>query len=384
MNNVVIEHFLREWFCGPLNLCFRIREFGYSLGPLRRAPFRRDTYALEGFLLEFGKLAKRGFRKLNALLSIASYSNLEMDEPIYDALHYDFDCEWDPSRAVSAAVEFARSLRERFGCDAVIYTTGFKGAHVVIPLKAPTDWEGYELTWRALIAPYKYVFRGLVDDNMLQPNRLDRVPFTYNCKLVNGEPKSAYTRIVTLDGKPLKPDDFNWSLYEPLDITQVEVVRVELPAVPKPKVVVLRRRRRGQKEPLPPTVEGLAGSEVVPPCMRNIIDAFMKAGNLDHYQRVALALYLKWVGFSVDDIVEFFKRHAKDFNERVTRYQVEYLYGLRGSKKDFLPYSCSKLKGLGICLGCGWDRNPVTFTYKCAAVPDNIIQRFFNTVKKVI
>ncbi len=44
-------------------------------------------------------------------------------------------------------------------------------------------------------------------------------------------------------------------------------------------------------------------------------------------------------------------------------------------------YSCRKLKELGICLDCGWNRNPVTYTYSRAQVPEEIKQRFFNTVK---
>ncbi len=400
MFTVEFTQFLREWFCGPLNLCYRFREFGYCVGPLKKAPFVREPYALEGFLLKFRGLVEYGdgrekkeeksgrrrdwFRELNAFLGIASYDNDDLKNPIYDALHYDFDWEEDPSKAVSVAFEFARSLKERFGCDSVIYLSGIRGAHVVVPLKAPTDWEGYELTWRALIAPYKFLPKKLIDDNMLQHNRLDRIPFTYNIKVVKeGDVERVvrgYSRIVLLNGKPLSPGDFSWDLFEPLDITQVEVYRVMLPEVPRPKPIRVRGRRRpGVK--LPSSIEELVSSEAVPPCVRNLIDAFMKAGDLDHYQRMALVLYLKWVGFSVDDVVEFFKRYARDFNERITRYQVEYLYGMRGSKKDYLMYSCRKLKELGICLECGWDRNPITYTYRKAEVNPEVMERFYNLLK---
>ncbi len=257
MPNTTLELFLRKWFCGPLNLCYRIREFGFTLDPLKseEVRFHRGPYTLEGFLLEFRRLVEEGdrwrkkkgsgrkrdwFRRLNAFMGIASYSDDEMNDPIYDALHYDLDCEEDPSRALSVAVEWVRKLKDTYGCDAVIYTTGFKGVHVVIPLKAPTDWEGYRLTYHALIGLSREA-RVLNDWSMLQPNRLDRIPFTWNHKVVDRKPRSAHVRIITLNGKPLKPEEFEWSLYEPLDITQVEVLKV-VADVPKPKVV---RPKRG-------------------------------------------------------------------------------------------------------------------------------------------
>ena len=77
-----------------------------------------------------------------------------------------------------------------------------------------------------------------------------------------------------------------------------------------------------------------------------------------------LVLYLKWLGYDKEEVIEFFARHARDYKERVTRYQVEYLYGLRGSRKNYKMYSCKKMKELGLCLGCGWDRNPLTYTVR--------------------
>ncbi len=257
MTDASLELFLRKWFCGPLNKCFRVREFGFTLDPLKSevVRFHRGPYSLEGFLLEFRRLVEEGdrwrkkkrdgnkrdwFRNLNAFLGIASYDDDDLNNPIYDALHYDLDCEEDPSKALSVAIEWVRKLKDVYGCDAVIYTTGFKGVHVVIPLKVPTDWEGYELTYRTLPGLSREA-KALNDWDMLHDNQLDRIPFTWNYKVVGGVPRRAYVRVITLDGKPLKPEDFDWSLYEPLDLRNVEVVKV-VADVPKPKVA---RPRRG-------------------------------------------------------------------------------------------------------------------------------------------
>ncbi len=244
MTDTALELFLRKWFCGPLNLCYRVREFGYVSGPLGGAGFRRGPYALEGFIMEFGKVAKMGFERLNAFLSIASYSDLEMSELIYDALHYDFDCGEDPSKALEVAAEWVRVLKEAYGCDAVVYSTGFKGVHVVIPLKQPTDWEGYRLTYHALLNLSRGA-RELNDWAMLQPNRLDRIPYTWNYKEVNGEPRRAYVRVVDLRaGKPVRPEEFDWANYEHLDLRDVEAVKVVV-SVPKPRVVRAVGRHAG-------------------------------------------------------------------------------------------------------------------------------------------
>ena len=46
----------------------------------------------------------------------------------------------------------------------------------------------------------------------------------------------------------------------------------------------------------------------VPSCIMNLINTMMKVSDLDHFQRIALVLYLKRIGFTVDDVVEFFRK----------------------------------------------------------------------------
>jgi DNA primase large subunit len=117
----------------------------------------------------------------------------------------------------------------------------------------------------------------------------------------------------------------------------------------------------------------------VPPCIRNIIRVLKTSGDPDHYQRLALVWYLRWVGYDQEAVVSLFKRFAKDYNEKVTRYQVEYAF-----RKNYIMFSCSKMKEMGMCLDCGWSqnrRNPVTFTYARADVPEEVKETFFELVK---
>jgi len=106
--------------------------------------------------------------------------------------------------------------------------------------------------------------------------------------------------------------------------------------------------------------------EAVPPCVKSWINELVGTGELDHYARLNLVLFMKWVGYGVEDCVNLLRRYAKDFKEGVTRYYVEHAFGLRGSRKDYSMYSCVKLKELNLCQGCGWDRNPVTYFFKRA------------------
>jgi DNA primase large subunit len=119
--------------------------------------------------------------------------------------------------------------------------------------------------------------------------------------------------------------------------------------------VVVRRRRVG------------GGT---PPCMEAIISEIKTGGNPSHQARFALAAFMlrrcqdsgRDVRDCVEEVVDLFRTVA-DFDEKVTRYQVEHIAGLRGGRKAYMPPSCEELNSLGLCptnLGCGV-RNPLAY-----------------------
>ncbi|MCI4436345.1 MAG: hypothetical protein JHC33_05985 [Ignisphaera sp.] len=100
-----------------------------------------------------------------------------------------------------------------------------------------------------------------------------------------------------------------------------------------------------------------------PPCINNILNLLLKGENLTHHQRFALATFLINLNIAPEVIIDLF-RHSPDFNEKITRYQIEHLQGLRGSRKKYLPYSCATMKTLNMCK---WDcgvKNPLAYPYK--------------------
>jgi len=158
----------------------------------------------------------------------------EQGNMLYDRLSYGFSSEEDPELAVNAALGFANTLAENYGVTPVVFRTGFKGAHVVVPLSKPTNWEGYQLLWRHLLKLVPKERRRMVDRSMLQWNRLDRVPLTWNIK----EGRRALARIVYLREYTYK--DFSWSMLQHLDPSQVTIEKFQLPEVPRSRIASKR------------------------------------------------------------------------------------------------------------------------------------------------
>ncbi|MCX8169398.1 MAG: DNA primase large subunit PriL [Candidatus Methanomethylicia archaeon] len=87
----------------------------------------------------------------------------------------------------------------------------------------------------------------------------------------------------------------------------------------------------------------------MPPCVRNIMSNLLRGESLPHMARFTLATFLLNVGRSIDDVIKLFSSSA-DFDEKLTRYQVEHIAGLRGSRIKYSPPKCSTLKTFGLCI----------------------------------
>lgn len=106
---------------------------------------------------------------------------------------------------------------------------------------------------------------------------------------------------------------------------------------------------------------GEVAPEKFPPCILRIIGIIESGGNPSHEERFNLAAFLANIGLDVDSILEYFRK-TPDFNEKIARYQIEHISGVRGSGKKYMPYSCEKMKSMGICPvegKCKGGRNPL-------------------------
>lgn len=130
--------------------------------------------------------------------------------------------------------------------------------------------------------------------------------------------------------------------------------------IPDTSKLIPERIRSGEARKVPAKVE-----KAFPPCMVRLRELLTRGEHLSHHQRFALATFLLAVGYSVDEVVELF-RTSPDFDEKIARYQVEHLAGLRGSRKRYYTYSCDKMKALGICVADCGTRSPLQY-YRRAA-----------------
>jgi DNA primase large subunit len=103
-----------------------------------------------------------------------------------------------------------------------------------------------------------------------------------------------------------------------------------------------------------------------PPCIKNSLEVMNRGENLPHSARLMLATYMLAIGKSVDDIVILF-HNAPDYNENITKYQVEHLAGNRGSHTKYSVPSCEKLRNENLCFAteeCSGITNPIQFRSK--------------------
>ena len=101
-----------------------------------------------------------------------------------------------------------------------------------------------------------------------------------------------------------------------------------------------------------------------PPCIRQLYDDAAAGRHLSHIGRFALVSFLLRVGIPPEKVIDLFRSSA-DFNERMTRYQVEHIAGARGSRTRYNPPRCDTLRTHGVCPGtddlCKNLRSPLVY-----------------------
>jgi len=99
-----------------------------------------------------------------------------------------------------------------------------------------------------------------------------------------------------------------------------------------------------------------------PPCMEAIKARIAEAS---HKELFTVAAFLVNRGYSTEQILAILAERP-DFNEKIARYQVEHIAGLRGSRTKYKPPSCQTMRSLGLCVEGGkycprWIQNPLQY-----------------------
>lgn len=146
------------------------------------------------------------------------------------------------------------------------------------------------------------------------------------------------------------------------------------------RLLLENRKERIQREEMPK--ETIV--DAFPPCIRKLYNDALSGRHLSHIGRFSLASFLVNSGMSLEEIVNSF-RAIPDFDERLTRYQVEHIAGGRGSREKYTPPTCDTLRTHRVCQNmddiCGRIRSPATYyrrkieEMKAAANENQITQK---------
>jgi DNA primase large subunit len=128
-----------------------------------------------------------------------------------------------------------------------------------------------------------------------------------------------------------------------------EIKRLKLPEklLYKAEVVKSKIERKEIKEEYKEIYTPI--KEDLPPCISYLIKEMKSGKAISHMARFTVTSFLLNIGMSVEEVLEYF-RNVADFNENKTRYQIQHIAGMIGSKIRYLPPKCEVLKSFGICV----------------------------------
>jgi DNA primase large subunit len=160
------------------------------------------------------------------------------------------------------------------------------------------------------------------------------------CRLLEEEVRTHIEKRLQTDNLPL-PDAL--------------VVRAE-----RLKQLLMLKKGRLRTEEMPKQVVIAA----FPPCVKALYTAITSGHHLSHVGRFTLTTFLVNVGIRPEEVIELYQS-LSDFNERLTRYQVEHIAGSRGSGTKYVPPRCDTLRTHGVCTGmddtCRRTRHPLAY-----------------------
>ncbi|MGQ9743710.1 MAG: hypothetical protein ACUVQW_03735, partial [Candidatus Bathycorpusculaceae bacterium] len=108
-----------------------------------------------------------------------------------------------------------------------------------------------------------------------------------------------------------------------------------------------------------------------PPCIKALYEAATSGRHISHIGRFTLTSFLINIGMPPENVIDLFKNFS-DYNERMTRYQIEHIAGERGSRTRYIPPKCATLKTHSVCTNpdmfCQNIRHPLTYYRRKAKI----------------
>jgi DNA primase large subunit len=89
-------------------------------------------------------------------------------------------------------------------------------------------------------------------------------------------------------------------------------------------------------------------NEAFPPCMKYCFEGLLSGRRASHMERFGLTSFLVNIGMPIEDMIQLYTS-VSDFDESLTRYQIEHIAGLKGNKTKYTPPTCATLRTHSIC-----------------------------------
>jgi DNA primase large subunit len=212
----------------------------------------------------------------------------------------------------------------------------------------------------------------------LSPNRDSEIPLEFEVNFADYLKNTGHLRDKKwkLVNRVLARGNVYLNQHDVARLLQEEVQRrvesrleaTELPNFPEEitdkaeQLVELAKERIGQEE-----MEGfpkVVSQSAFPPCIVALQEAVSKGHHLSHVGRFTLTSFLVSIGMPSEKVNELFKSFS-DYNERLTRYQIEHIAGERGSRTRYTPPQCSTLQTHSVCVNsdalCRRVRHPLAY-----------------------
>lgn len=83
-----------------------------------------------------------------------------------------------------------------------------------------------------------------------------------------------------------------------------------------------------------------------PICMQTMQKGLLTTKHLRYNARLQYGNFLKWIGLSVDEALQFWRSHfnvSEDQFNKEYKYNIRHQYGLEGSRRNYKPHSCVEI-----------------------------------------
>ncbi|MCW3995641.1 MAG: DNA primase large subunit PriL [Candidatus Bathyarchaeota archaeon] len=129
-----------------------------------------------------------------------------------------------------------------------------------------------------------------------------------------------------------------------LDIPEIKNLPEEINLIANDLVRLAQEQIGEETDNLPKVVVQAA----FPPCINALYADAAASHHLSHIGRFTLTAFLVNIGMTPEALNELFKTFS-DYNERLTRYQIEHIAGERGSGTRYTCPQCSVLQTHSVC-----------------------------------